>query len=168
MRVLGASIRTRGRGLERTQATLLARRVLEEVMEKRYADPDSDAGETRATFDDVDDYNGWVDAPPTEVDGSTIAGYTGWSVSVTVAYADATDPAQAGNSGSGLKRITVTAKTRNGIIATLTGLRAEHGMADRQLLAQRAYVGRSSVKVRVGTVKASEVTVSVNPLNQAP
>ena len=45
--------------LVRKQALVLADSILEEILQKEYADPDSTSGETtRATFDDVDDYNG--------------------------------------------------------------------------------------------------------------
>lgn len=168
MQVLGASVRTRESGREQARATLIARRVLEEIMQKRYVDPDSDSGETRLTFDDVDDYNGWTQSPPTEIDGSTLVGCAGWTVSVVVAYADPLNPAQNGTSSSGVKRIAVTAKTRSGVSVTLTGLRAARGMVERQLLAQRTYAGFSTIKIRVGSDKASDVSVSVNPLNQVP
>lgn len=54
----------------RKQAAALADSVLEEILLMDYADPDGVSGETtRATFDDVDDYNGksntvFADLPP--------------------------------------------------------------------------------------------------------
>jgi MSHA pilin protein MshD len=54
----------------RKQALALADSILEEILQKEYADPDGASGEiTRATFDDVDDYNGrsnstFTDLPP--------------------------------------------------------------------------------------------------------
>ena len=45
-----------------TQAQALARAYLEEVLARDYTDPDgSEAGEDRATYDDVDDYHLLVD-----------------------------------------------------------------------------------------------------------
>ncbi|MBC7771571.1 MAG: hypothetical protein H7210_03665 [Pyrinomonadaceae bacterium] len=167
MRVLGASVRTRASGRDQAHASLLARRLLEEIMQKRYVDPDSDVGENRLTYDDVDDYNLWGQSPPTEIDGSAMSGYTGWSVSASVVYADAESPEQNGNSSSGLKRISVKVTTRSGTSVTLTGLRAVNGMADRQLLARRNYAGFSNIKLRVGTT-GSDVVLGVNPLNQVP
>lgn len=168
MRVLGASVRTRASGREQARAILLARRVLEEVMQKHYTDPDSDVGETRATFDDVDDYNGWTQTLPTDVDGTPLDTYTGWTISVAVAYADPLLPAQNGNSASGLKRIAVTITASSGAKTTLTGLRAQKGMVERQLQAQRIYTGFSNVKIRAGNDKAPDVVVGINPLNQVP
>lgn len=43
----------------RKQAAALADSILEEILQKEYADPDATGGETtRATMDDVSDYNG--------------------------------------------------------------------------------------------------------------
>jgi len=44
-----------------------------------------DAGEAgRADYDDIDDYGGITDEAPTDQSGSPMAGYAGFSVTVTV------------------------------------------------------------------------------------
>ena len=82
------------------QAQSIATAYLEEILQREYADPDgSEAGETRATYDDVDDYhalagNGCVvtsAACPTlgscacDQFGNPVAALAGYTVSVNVA-----------------------------------------------------------------------------------
>jgi len=49
--------------------------------------PGPDDGETRATFDDADDYHGLADSPPKDYEGVDLPGYGGFSVRVAVACA---------------------------------------------------------------------------------
>lgn len=42
-------------------------------------------GETRATYDDIDDYHGLNQSPPQDSSGTDMPGYAGYTVSVTVA-----------------------------------------------------------------------------------
>ena len=55
-----------------------------EKNEKRFNPP------TR-NFDDVDDYNGYADSPPEELDGIVMSEYAGYSRSVIVEYVDEDD-----------------------------------------------------------------------------
>jgi MSHA pilin protein MshD len=83
----------------RKQAMALADSILEEILQKEYADPDGTQGNetTRATMDDVDDYNGktkatFADWPSVlasytvaiAVDTTTLGGLTAKRVTVTV------------------------------------------------------------------------------------
>lgn len=92
--------------LFRQQATAIAQSYLEEVMLKPFCDPDDFAstnadcvancttsacsscsgssGESRATFDDVCDYDGLSDSDATDQNGSAIAGLSSYTVNVTV------------------------------------------------------------------------------------
>ena len=76
-----------------TQAVAIAEGYLEEILARPVTDPDgSEAGETRATFDDVGDYNGLSNSPPQDQDGTVadfapndgVADLAGYSVTVTV------------------------------------------------------------------------------------
>jgi MSHA pilin protein MshD len=70
----------------RKQALAVAESLLEEITLKDFADPDgTNAGETRATYDDVADYNGFSMAGITTVDGNPIAALAAYSAAVTVA-----------------------------------------------------------------------------------
>jgi MSHA pilin protein MshD len=78
--------------LLRTQATAIAESYLEEILSQALNDPDSaetggpEAGETRATYDDVSDYHGLSDnGGAIDQSGNAIAGLEGYNVAVTVA-----------------------------------------------------------------------------------
>jgi len=67
------------------QAIAIAESYLEEILLKSYIDPDgSEVGETRASYDDVDDYNGLSDSGVVNQQGSSVAGLTDYNVAVTV------------------------------------------------------------------------------------
>lgn len=110
------------------RAATLAQAYLDEILSKRFDEQNgnggvtrcgepsqpactvvmaAESGETRATFDDVDDYNGLNETPPADAFGVTQSNYDGFRVQVSVNYA--------GNEFSGFgiaqnstKKITVT------------------------------------------------------------
>lgn len=68
-----------------TQGVSIANAYLEEISLKPFTDPDGSDGEAlRVDFDDVDDYNGLVDAGAADQFGNPIAGLGGYTVSVAV------------------------------------------------------------------------------------
>jgi MSHA pilin protein MshD len=68
-----------------SQAVSIAEAYLEEISLKPFADPDGVDGEgNRADFDDVDDYDGLVDAGAADQFGNPIAALSGYTVAVTV------------------------------------------------------------------------------------
>jgi len=99
----------------RKQALALADSILEEILQKEYADPDGTSGETtRATFDDVDDYNGKSNSTFTDLP-SSLASYL-----ITIVV-DAPAPLN----GVTTKRVRVTVSHgKEGI--TLTGYRGNY------------------------------------------
>lgn len=109
------------------QALAVAEAYLDEILARPVADPDgSEAGETRATFDDVDDYAGLSDSPPRDQNGSSdwngdgqpdLPGYT-----VTVAVIPLA-PGEAVN-GVTMARVDVTVTYPPVVNFTLTGYRA--------------------------------------------
>jgi MSHA pilin protein MshD len=99
----------------RKQALALADSILEEILQKEYADPDGTSGETtRATFDDVDDYNGKSNSTFTDLP-SSLASYL-----ITIVV-DAPAPLN----GVTTKRVRVTVSHGNENI-TLTGYRGNY------------------------------------------
>ena len=101
----------------RKQAMALADSILEEILQKEYADPDGVSGETtRDTMDDVDDYNGkdktlFSDWP------STLSSY---AVAIVVT------PATLGSAPTlAVKQVTVTVTGGSNVVA-LTGYRANY------------------------------------------
>lgn len=116
LRVMNIGVASSADPLVRKQASALAESILQEVLQKAYTDPDPavTSGEsTRATFDDVDDYNGrtqttFTDLPP---------GLAAYTISIVVtATTLGTLPA---------KRVAVTV-ARDAESVTLVGLRASY------------------------------------------
>ncbi|MBI3532908.1 MAG: prepilin-type N-terminal cleavage/methylation domain-containing protein [Burkholderiales bacterium] len=99
----------------RKQALALADSILDEILQKEYADPDGTSGETtRATFDDVDDYNGKSNSTFTDLP-SSLASYL-----ITIVV-DAPAPLN----GVTTKRVRVTVSHGKESI-TLTGYRGNY------------------------------------------
>jgi MSHA pilin protein MshD len=106
--VMGLGLRHQSDALWQSKAVALAQAYHEEIASRRYDEnaplggtpPCSPAtvpctaagafndGESRAEFDDVDDYDGVNDSPPVDSLGSPRLGYDSFTVEVAVAYAD--------------------------------------------------------------------------------
>lgn len=72
--------------MQQQQAVAIAEGYLDEILARRYDDPDgSNAGESRSTYDDVSDYNAIVNqSPPRDQDGNVLTGLENYIVNVTV------------------------------------------------------------------------------------
>ncbi|MFK8112763.1 MAG: prepilin-type N-terminal cleavage/methylation domain-containing protein [Rubripirellula sp.] len=108
-----------------TDGKILAQRLMDEVSAMEFEDTSEpifgletgESGSNRSAFDDVDDYHGYTMSPPTYRDGTTINGFTTWSVSITVTPVepDATGvTTAAANANSPLRLIVVTCTTPDG------------------------------------------------------
>ncbi len=97
-------------GLWQARTVALAEAYLEEVLARRYdeaAPPGGvppcgppatacsgigpDAAESRATFDDVDDYHGLLETPPLDANGNARVGFESYSASITERYISAAE-----------------------------------------------------------------------------
>lgn len=102
--------------------TNLAQDLMEEILSNQFDEDPSDLtppgqlgpepNEDRTNmppndFDDVDDYNGYVDAPPEEMDGTVMNEYDEYSRSVTVEYVTEDDFNIVATETTPFKRITV-------------------------------------------------------------
>jgi len=98
----------------RKQAMALADSILEEILQKEYADPDGTSGETtRDTMDDVDDF-----------DAKTKALFTDWPASLsTYSVAISVAPSTVGTVTA--KKVTVTVTGGSNAI-TMTGYRTAY------------------------------------------
>ena len=83
--------RTSADPMSRTQATAIAEAYMDEILVQALNDPDGgetggpEAGETRATYDDVSDYHGLADAAgAVDQTGTPIVGLEGYNVDVSV------------------------------------------------------------------------------------
>ncbi len=110
-------------GVTVTRANGMASTLFEEVRSKRW-DENTDGtasatlgpdGESRAAFDDVDDFDGLDESPPKDSLGSDLAASAGFRQQVSVCYVDPNvdlDTCQGGTSN--YKKITVTATDPEG------------------------------------------------------
>lgn len=131
-----------------SRAVLLAERYLTEALQTSYSDPVAatfgleagESGATRSNFDDVDDYHGRTESPPTSKSGDLLPDYgNDWSVSVTVTSVSPINPRQGSQSETGLKRIGVSVTDPHGVTITLYGLRASTGGKDLVLQREASY-----------------------------
>lgn len=71
--------------MRREQAIAVAESYLDEILSRRFADPDGSDGEgVRSNFDDVDDYDQINAEVPTDMNGNPVAGLGDYSVNVVV------------------------------------------------------------------------------------
>ncbi len=123
---------------QRAAAAALAQDLLNEIRTRRYegsADTSGVLGPTtaesglnrRSAFDDVDDYNGWSESPPVSDSGVALSGFSGWTRSVRVRYANPSSPDTDSVTDQRVKRIEVTVTPRGGVPMTFTALRTKDG-----------------------------------------
>ena len=90
MNVFISTVRTSADPLLQQQAIAIASAYMEEIQSQHFADPvvtesgGAEAGETRATFNDVQDYNGLSDAGAKDQSGAAIDGLSAYTVTVAV------------------------------------------------------------------------------------
>jgi MSHA pilin protein MshD len=83
--VLARSAETSADAMVLSQAVSIAEAYVEEITLKPFVDPDGVDGEVgRANFDDVDDYDGLVDAGARDQFGNAIPALAAYTVRVTV------------------------------------------------------------------------------------
>jgi len=79
------TIRTSADPMIQQQALSIAEAYMEEILLKSFNDPDGgEAGETRSSYDDVDDYDGLNDVGAVDETGTAIPVLADYTVSVTV------------------------------------------------------------------------------------
>jgi MSHA pilin protein MshD len=124
--VLGAISLIMSRGADamaRQQAVAVAEAYLEEIMLQPVAQPTGGGTPTtRATFNDIDQYNGLVDAGAEDQFGNAIANLSGYTVRVAVAQS----AALTGVPASATRRIDVTVTAPTGVTVMLTGYRTNY------------------------------------------
>ncbi len=103
-------------------ATNLARELSEEIATKYFTSTLTDdlevlgpgPGETRDTYDDIDDYHGINNSPPQLSDGRVMTHLGGWARVVKVSHVSLNDPNAESVTYTGLKRVTVSV-TKDGV-----------------------------------------------------
>jgi len=127
---------------QRTQAVFLAQGLMEEIVTRKWDEnalppgktnsPSTiglDAGETagdRSTFDDLDDYDGFLDNPVHDAVGATISTATPFWSQVQVDYVGSDisaldlDTPLAADAGTDFKKLTVTVSWPDGAVSLVT------------------------------------------------
>ncbi len=174
LEMMGASAKARIVQREQASATGLARQLLSEIRPCRYADADQptgfgpESGEVRVTFDDVDDYNGYVEIPPRFKTGGAVPGYDGWTWNASVARADRSNPQTSSGSETGLKRITVTVTSPTDRQTVLVALRSRSSGYDQEPNRGTTYLGWMGLAVQAGSGSTVGAASGANLLNQVP
>ena len=117
---------------DRGRGQLLAQDLMAEILSQAYEEPvdtprfgreSSEAGASRALYDDVDDYDNWSSSPPEYKDGTAISGLIDWRRTVVVEYVDSDDLTLAVAMDLGVKRITVDVDHNDQRAASLVAIR---------------------------------------------
>ena len=177
---IGAAAKARLLQQEQARGESLARQLLGEIRQARYRDPNTssnrngaETGETsRSQYNDVDDFDGYADQPPKARDGTPVPGFTGWKRKVQVRWADpanlANNVANSAGNDTGLKKITVTVTSPTGRTTTLSALRQQGSVYDRQQTATATYVSWVGVTCQVGENPSTTAVSGVSTVNLIP
>lgn len=117
LQVMQVSARSGADPMARKQVVALAESILEEVLQKEFADPDGVDGETtRATFDNVADYN-----------GKTQVIFTDWPAALSAFQVaiSVTDSTLGSGTTAAVKKVTVTV-TGGANVASISGYRGSY------------------------------------------
>lgn len=128
------SARTQHSTADLAMARSLAADLLEEVCGQPYVDPadpdesglgaDEVAGD-RSTFDDVDDYHGWMQKPAEFADGTPIPGADAWQRRVFVRLVDPSAPDVILGTESGGKLVIVRVSRGSVVYSEMRRLRTQ-------------------------------------------
>lgn len=128
---VGASKTAAYRSSDRARAVLVAQDLMSEILRQPYRDASAtgslgpeagEAGDSRALFDDADDYHG-LSAQPQRADGTTITGTGAWLTLVTVEYVSRSSPTTVVTADQGAKRVTVKVTRAGAELASLVAIR---------------------------------------------
>lgn len=124
IRSVAASAAAHQANMDRLKARVLAEDLLGEIDAKEYSDPSGattlgpDAGEvsgnSRAQFDDIDDYHGLTESPLRISDGSAIGGTSNLTRETAVSWVRPDNPKTVVAADATVKRIVVTVKRTGG------------------------------------------------------
>jgi prepilin-type N-terminal cleavage/methylation domain-containing protein len=134
LNAVGAAQVARQKTSVQARGQLLAHDLLTEILSKAYDDPQGAGilgldlaeilGIDRTTLDDIDDYEGLSDSPPTYADGTPLDGFdASWSRAVKISYVDPVNPGTVSVSDAGAKRIAIEVKHINRTVAEIAVIR---------------------------------------------
>jgi len=134
MRATGASALVQYKTAERATGRALALGLLNEIVVMRYEEPNGaptfgresgESGSSKASWDDVDDFDGWSESPPQYRDGTVMPDLSGWQRTVVVTRVNPLNLSQSSSSETGAKQITVTVQHNGLPVATRIAIRTK-------------------------------------------
>jgi len=75
---------------------------------------------SRATFDDIDDYDGWSASPPQQKDGTSLPQYSGFTRAVSVKFVSPSDFSKNQTANENFKKVTITVSRAGKIVTAHT------------------------------------------------
>lgn len=129
-----AFTKANGAGTNQSTAEFLIGQIRELTMLLPVIDPQTElstfgpeTGETLATYDDIDDFNGLTFSPPISVERNSLNEFSAFSQQVTVENVSATNFEQVvANHSSSFVRVTVNVYLNSRIISSARWLRARY------------------------------------------
>jgi type II secretory pathway pseudopilin PulG len=116
----------------RSRAQLAAEAILQEILLLPNRDPQCDcgfglesgeSGKSRAGFDDVDDYDNYLESPLTTKDGQTTVGELPWTRRVTIEHVTPQNLFKTQSTYTGIYRITVRVEAAGKVVAMASSYR---------------------------------------------
>jgi len=160
LNVMGGAIKTRTATIAYVDGPLLANELLTEIMSKSYEDPEaSGTGElgrepgetTRSTFDDVDDYFPYTEAPPLDIIEQPLTAYAGWTRSVQGWYISP-DNGSSHPFPTGLKAISVQVTSPGGTMTERIGYRWQEGTLEQPTAIDSEVVTWVGAELQIGAL----------------
>lgn len=132
LQLVGPMARSTSVHADRLVAANLANELTEEIATKAWTSPLLDdldsmgpgAGETRSTYDDVDDFDDWSSSPPKFSTGQSNVYLGGWTRAVIVDHVLLSDAETISGSYTGLKRVTVIVSKNGTELARVESLQS--------------------------------------------
>jgi type II secretory pathway pseudopilin PulG len=173
--LLSSAARTRVADSNRRTALLLAQQLMSEVIAQPYKDESllallfgPELGEnTRADYDDVDDYSNYQEKPLKDRSGVAIAGFNDWKRKVMVNWVSA-DTLNPSLLDSGIVLVQVTVTDPRGVETSVYALRAERAVPADALAAGSTWAQWTDIDLEVGGATPRHVVTGVNNVTRPP
>lgn len=176
---VGAALKSANVAVESSDGIALAQKLVDEITMQAFKDPNQTAtfglesGESlgpdgRTTTDDVDDFNGWTDSPPTDRSGNAITGFSGWNRAVVVVDKTSMLDIVVNNvqgSPPELRQIVVTVTSPTGRTYSLTAYRYSIGGSHQSQGLSQTLVTWVGASLQTGS--STEVSGGVSLVNHA-
>jgi MSHA pilin protein MshD len=174
---VGAVFHTNRQNADRLRGMSLTHELMAEIMAMPYKDPTAttsllgtESGEStasRATFDDVDDYNGLNIVGLRTKSGTVRPVFAGWRTQAQVEWIEVSTGLVWILGDTGLKRITVTVTSPTGDATQLVGYRFQEGVLEKSPAVDTSAVTWIGAELQLGP-DSNPSRMGVNLLNHTP